>query len=152
MTQTQTQKGGNGAEARAPAGFSDLPGEFEGWWKPTKDEPLLGKILGFEPKQNQPGFLYVVKLAAPATVVPVGEKEPVTLGAGAIVAVDEKKALERLRPYVEHQCDVWILPLGTTKTRSGNTFWRFKLSFKGRAGRIPEIALQASAEGGDAPF
>lgn len=120
-----------------PKRFRKLATEIHWWAAIAPDNVIVGKILEKQERRGgprrddgQPGELYLIELtekcAARATGDPDGAVDEAPVG--DVVALDVRAGLTSLEKYVgDLDAEIWIRPIEKTRTRDGNSFWRFEL-------------------------
>jgi hypothetical protein len=137
--------------------YQDVTAErADGWFQPQPGAWLLGRLLGrFEMNDGERAF-YQVKVQSASAQMMTGKGDDarsVKVEKGNVVAVDERKALEILRPYAESDgiYSVLIQSVSKDEIKGGKSFWRFVTKCK--ALKPPTSPLRAhKAEIGDVPF
>jgi len=115
----------------APDGFDISAGRVlaDGWAIKEKDNVICGRLLGRNSMNDDRAF-YQIKLthSCKALTGKGDDTISVVLQPGNVVNVDESKAMDGMRKYIQYMehgglYDVWIKYGEKQKLDGGNTFW-----------------------------
>lgn len=130
-----------------PEGMKKLSFDLIGFYQPTYEEAIYGKIVSFrkrkkEDKDDKDRFYYVIELMRSIHVVNF-EKQKELAPVGSYVWLDERAGYMTLRDYVEHEGICWIKPLKLVPMKGGKKTWRMDVRVNGKIGRTPTASIDA---------
>jgi hypothetical protein len=142
-------------------GWQDVSAErSDGWYQPEEGSWFNGILLGrFEMNQlNDDGkrrAFYQVKVRDCSARMMVGKGDDARIEnveKGKILAFDERKAMEVIRPHAESdgQYAVFVHCIGKEALDKKRTFWRFAV--KTKTIRAPKTPLRSREVDDDIPF
>lgn len=130
-----------------PEGMKKLSFDLIGFYQPTFEEAIYGKIVSFrkrkkEDKDDKDRYYYVIELIRPIHVVNF-EKQKVLAPLGSYVWLDERAGYMSLRDYVQHEGICWIKPLKLVPLKGGKKTWRMDVRVTGKVGQPPTASMDA---------
>jgi hypothetical protein len=143
------------APSDIPSGFDISAGRVmgDGWAKKEKGNIICGRLLGRHAMEDDRAF-YQVELSYPCKAFQGkgDDTQEVTLQKGDVVNIDESKAVQGMRKYIQFMdhggvYDVWIKYGEKQKLDGGNTFWPIE-----NGPRLKEVKKPKMVQKDDVPF